>query len=117
VRLELVVSGYIDWLSAAGPPDLTPAGPGGARRALRIAVPVAGAGGQPVGSVPDELKPSMGTKGEQWHESAASLDGGYAIFMLPGLLAFLVVIVGPFLATIASASRSGTAFNRRRGSG
>jgi raffinose/stachyose/melibiose transport system permease protein len=31
----------------------------------------------------------------------SSLDGGYAIFMLPGLLAFLVVIVGPFLATVA----------------
>lgn len=30
----------------------------------------------------------------------SSLDGGYAIFMLPGLLAFLVVIVGPFLATV-----------------
>ena len=31
----------------------------------------------------------------------SSLDGGYAIFMLPGLLAFLVVMVGPFLATVA----------------
>ncbi len=31
----------------------------------------------------------------------SSLDGGYAIFMLPGLVAFLVVMVGPFLATIA----------------
>ena len=30
----------------------------------------------------------------------SSLDGGYAIFMLPGLLAFLLVIVGPFLATV-----------------
>jgi raffinose/stachyose/melibiose transport system permease protein len=30
----------------------------------------------------------------------SSLDGGYAIFMLPGLLALLVVMVGPFLATI-----------------
>jgi raffinose/stachyose/melibiose transport system permease protein len=31
----------------------------------------------------------------------SSLDGGYAIFMLPGLIAFAVVIVGPFLATVA----------------
>jgi len=31
----------------------------------------------------------------------SSRDGGYAIFMLPGLLAFLVVIVAPFLATVA----------------
>ena len=31
----------------------------------------------------------------------SSLDSGYAIFMLPGVLAFLVVIVGPFLATVA----------------
>ncbi|MGD0862559.1 MAG: sugar ABC transporter permease [Candidatus Limnocylindrales bacterium] len=31
----------------------------------------------------------------------SSLHGGYAIFLLPGLLAFLVVIVGPFLATVA----------------
>ena len=31
----------------------------------------------------------------------SSLDGGYAIFMLPGVLAFLVVMVGPFLATVA----------------
>jgi raffinose/stachyose/melibiose transport system permease protein len=31
----------------------------------------------------------------------SSLDGGYAIFMLPGLLAFMVVMVGPFLATVA----------------
>jgi raffinose/stachyose/melibiose transport system permease protein len=31
----------------------------------------------------------------------SSLDGGYAIFMLPGLLVFLVVMVGPFLATVA----------------
>jgi raffinose/stachyose/melibiose transport system permease protein len=30
----------------------------------------------------------------------SSLDGGYAIFMLPGLLAFLVVMVAPFLATV-----------------
>jgi len=31
----------------------------------------------------------------------SSLDGGYAIFMLPGLIAFAIVIVGPFLATVA----------------
>jgi raffinose/stachyose/melibiose transport system permease protein len=31
----------------------------------------------------------------------SSREGGYAIFLLPGLLAFLVVIVIPFMATIA----------------
>jgi raffinose/stachyose/melibiose transport system permease protein len=31
----------------------------------------------------------------------SSLDSGYAIFMLPGVLAFLVVMVVPFLATVA----------------
>lgn len=31
----------------------------------------------------------------------SSREGGYAIFLLPGLLAFLVVIVVPFMATIA----------------
>lgn len=31
----------------------------------------------------------------------SSLDGGYAIFMLPGLIAFFVIIAVPFVATIA----------------
>jgi raffinose/stachyose/melibiose transport system permease protein len=34
-------------------------------------------------------------------KSRSSRDGGYAIFMLPGLVAFFVIIAVPFLATIA----------------